>query len=318
LFFYKESDSIKLISDRDTTFCYEMIKEKLYLRVVQRRARSSHCYPIEVFSCPMVVFFDSETTYKQLYIKLWELCKRFLSNNNTDDNKKKKTSSSSTSESTEKNNLLAKSIDWDSVELDFKNLPFYISMVSGGIYCKLAGCNKMNCNGCNIEPSDTRVMFTKEDNGNTLAITWSANSIKTMWSKLGFTSSVKIHPSVEELKEKSSECTLMDCIDLFTKNEQLGPEDPWYCPRCEEQQQAYKKFDLWKLPNILVIQIKRFSSNRYQKLSMNVTFPVDILDISQYVINDQEKKVSILYMLYRIISDLWVEDTIPLSVRMMV
>jgi ubiquitin carboxyl-terminal hydrolase 4/11/15 len=141
-------------------------------------------------------------------------------------------------------------------------------------------------------------MFTNKDNGNSLAITWSEKSIKTMWSRLGLTSSVKIHPSVEELKEKSSECTLMDCIDLFTKNEQLGPEDPWYCPRCEEQQQAYKKFDLWKLPNILVIQIKRFSSNRYQKLSMNVTFPVDILDISQYVINDQEKKS--VYSLYAV------------------
>jgi len=150
-----------------------------------------------------------------------------------------------------------------------------------------------------MEPSDTKVIHTDKDNGNTLAITWSENAIKTMWSKLGLNAAIKIHPSVEEAKAKNSECSLMDCIDLFTKNEQLGREDPWYCPKCKEHQQAYKKFDLWKLPNILVIHLKRFSSNRYrEKLSMNVKFPIDNLDISEYVINDQEKKA--VYSLYAV------------------
>ena len=36
-----------------------------------------------------------------------------------------------------------------------------------------------------------------------------------------------------------------------------------YCPSCKKHQQATKKFDLWKLPKILVIHLKRFSYNRW-------------------------------------------------------
>jgi len=181
-------------------------------------------------------------------------------------------------------------IDWSTVELDLNNLPFYISLVSGGIYCKHPDCKKKDCSGCKIDPSDDPVMFTDKENGNTLAITWTQEAIKTMWAKISPNASVILHSSVEEYKTKGSECSLHDCLKLFTKNEQLGPDDPWYCPKCKEHQQAFKKFDLWKLPDILVIQLKRFSANRYrEKLSMNVTFPLENLDLSEFVINDQEK-----------------------------
>ena len=56
--------------------------------------------------------------------------------------------------------------------------------------------------------------------------------------------------------------TLYNCLDLFTVKEQLGRDDAWYCPNCKEFVQATKKFDLWKLPCILVIHLKRFSYNR--------------------------------------------------------
>ena len=35
-----------------------------------------------------------------------------------------------------------------------------------------------------------------------------------------------------------------------------------FCPGCKEFVQASKKFDLWKLPEILVIHLKRFSYDR--------------------------------------------------------
>lgn len=56
---------------------------------------------------------------------------------------------------------------------------------------------------------------------------------------------------------------------------------PWsfllrYCPTCKKHQQATKKFDLWSLPKILVVHLKRFSYNRYwrDKLDTVVEFPV--------------------------------------------
>lgn len=71
--------------------------------------------------------------------------------------------------------------------------------------------------------------------------------------------------------------SLYDCFELFTKEEKLGSSDPWYCPKCKKHQQATKKFDLWKLPNILVIHLKRFGYSRIfrEKLDITVDFPVE-------------------------------------------
>lgn len=49
-----------------------------------------------------------------------------------------------------------------------------------------------------------------------------------------------------------------------------------YCPNCKKHQQATKKFDLWSLPKILVVHLKRFSYSRYwrDKLDTVVEFPI--------------------------------------------
>ena len=61
-----------------------------------------------------------------------------------------------------------------------------------------------------------------------------------------------------------------------------------YCPSCQKPQQATKKFDLWSLPSILVISLKRFSFNRYwrDKLDTHVDFPTRGLDMKPYIINN--------------------------------
>ena len=61
-----------------------------------------------------------------------------------------------------------------------------------------------------------------------------------------------------------------------------------YCPSCQKPQQATKKFDLWSLPSILVVSLKRFSFNRYwrDKLDTHVDFPTRGLDMKPYIINN--------------------------------
>ncbi|KAG8128368.1 hypothetical protein E2320_015218 [Naja naja] len=58
-----------------------------------------------------------------------------------------------------------------------------------------------------------------------------------------------------------------------------------YCPNCKKHQQATKKFDLWSLPRILVVHLKRFSYNRYwrDKLDTVVDFPIRDLNMSEFV-----------------------------------
>lgn len=85
--------------------------------------------------------------------------------------------------------------------------------------------------------------------------------------------------------------TLDECLDLFVTNEKLGSDDAWYCPKCKEFQQATKKFDLWSVPKVLIIHLKRFHYSRYRrdKIETLVDFPVEDLDISKIVINKNEQ-----------------------------
>uniref|UniRef100_A0A4W5KL12 Ubiquitin carboxyl-terminal hydrolase n=1 Tax=Hucho hucho TaxID=62062 RepID=A0A4W5KL12_9TELE len=84
------------------------------------------------------------------------------------------------------------------------------------------------------------------------------------------------HESMEYKPQKKAAFKLKDCIELFTTKEKLGAEDPWYCPNCKEHQQATKKLDLWSLPPVLVVHLKRFSYSRYMrdKLDSLVDFPL--------------------------------------------
>ncbi|KAL6559087.1 hypothetical protein OROHE_006456 [Orobanche hederae] len=74
-----------------------------------------------------------------------------------------------------------------------------------------------------------------------------------------------------------------------------------YCPNCKGHRQASKKLDLWRLPEILVIHLKRFSYTRFfkNKLETFVDFPIDEFDLSNFV---TQKKINVChrYMLYAV------------------
>lgn len=99
-----------------------------------------------------------------------------------------------------------------------------------------------------------------------------------------------VHESVtapeEQLKKTVS---LQDCFEIFSAEEKLGPEDQVYCSGCKEFRQSTKKMDIWRLPPILVIHLKRFSyKNRYyrEKLDTLVEFPLTDLDLTNQQLAD--------------------------------
>ena len=75
-----------------------------------------------------------------------------------------------------------------------------------------------------------------------------------------------------------------------------------YCPNCKEHREASKKLDLWRLPEILVIHLKRFSYSRYfkNKLDTFVSFPIQKLDMGKYAKNGDASDVPYVYELYAI------------------
>jgi ubiquitin carboxyl-terminal hydrolase 4/11/15 len=81
--------------------------------------------------------------------------------------------------------------------------------------------------------------------------------------------------------------TLNDCLDLLVKDEVLRESEAWYCSNCKARKCASKKFDLWKLPNVLIVHLKRFDFNSgyREKLETLVEFPLEGLDLSHWCID---------------------------------
>lgn len=78
-------------------------------------------------------------------------------------------------------------------------------------------------------------------------------------------------------------------VQAFLQPEQLDTTETWYCGRCKEHVQAQKKLDLWSLPELLVVHLKRFSYSRHSrdKLDAPVDFPLSDLDLSSFVLREQ-------------------------------
>lgn len=81
-------------------------------------------------------------------------------------------------------------------------------------------------------------------------------------------------------------CTLDECFQLYTKEEQLAPDDAWKCPHCKQLQQGMVKMSLWTLPDILILHLKRFRQvgERRNKLTTQVHFPLSGLDMAPHMV----------------------------------
>jgi hypothetical protein len=95
--------------------------------------------------------------------------------------------------------------------------------------------------------------------------------------------------------------SLEECLSLFTSEEILDEDNSWYCSHCKTHRQANKMIQLWKLPKVLIIGLKRFETTtainpmrQYgmeggagaglgrEKISTFVDFPINGLNVSAY------------------------------------
>lgn len=76
------------------------------------------------------------------------------------------------------------------------------------------------------------------------------------------------------------------CLKLFTEEEQLREGEEWYCKNCKEHKRAFKHMQIWKLPSVLLLHLKRFHYTRFfrDKVCDLVHFPTKGLDLSNYVL----------------------------------
>ncbi|XP_062930391.1 ubiquitin carboxyl-terminal hydrolase 43a [Mobula hypostoma] len=100
----------------------------------------------------------------------------------------------------------------------------------------------------------------------------------------------------QQAHQQAHSCTLAECFELYTKEEQLAPDDAWRCPHCKNLQQGMVKLNLWTLPDILIIHLKRFRQvgERRTKLSTLVKFPLIGIDMAPHVVKRNQSTKNFL------------------------
>ncbi len=103
----------------------------------------------------------------------------------------------------------------------------------------------------------------------------------------------------KNLITKQEEISIYDCLDLLRTEERLEKENAWYCSGCKKHQEAFKKMELYKVPNYIIVQFKRFKikttnvvigmiSNR--KNDVFIDYPLEGLNLSEYIVGDDKNQ----------------------------
>ncbi|KAG6617426.1 Ubiquitin-specific protease [Phytophthora cinnamomi] len=123
----------------------------------------------------------------------------------------------------------------------------------------------------------------------TVAIDWDIRTLKEEYdpiqaSKMDFDASVQQHQ-----RQDNQPLNLAHCMAMFTAKETI-PEA--YCGHCKTLRPATKKMDLWRLPPLLVIHLKRFCFTQVsrRKLHHLVDFPLKGLQFDDFVARKREAR----------------------------
>jgi ubiquitin carboxyl-terminal hydrolase 8 len=76
---------------------------------------------------------------------------------------------------------------------------------------------------------------------------------------------------------------LYDCLDIYTKHEVLEGDNAWFNEKTGKKEDIKKQIAFWNFPKILVITLKRFSPDGQQKINSLIEFPLENLNLSNYV-----------------------------------
>ena len=182
-----------------------------------------------------------------------------------------------------------------------REYPFVISIVSyTGTSC---GVCKSGCSGCQVMCKKKPIYWedcVRYGKVACMSVDWCVDCAKRLGVDFGQLGCVAVHDSCLEVRESLNKAiSLDDCMRLFSAEEHLGKDDLWYCPRCKKHRLASKKMDIWKLPEILVVHLKRFqyTATRREKLNVNVGFRTK-WNLKPFVLEGSEDGSGMEYEMY--------------------
>uniref|UniRef100_M4BGP8 Ubiquitin carboxyl-terminal hydrolase n=1 Tax=Hyaloperonospora arabidopsidis (strain Emoy2) TaxID=559515 RepID=M4BGP8_HYAAE len=139
--------------------------------------------------------------------------------------------------------------------------------------------------------------------------------VTVAWSSSMLSSPASPRPDVEQVTNHESMCaqaseprlhegiSLDDCFQNFVKLETLDQANLWYCSKCKEHRQAHKTMEMWRLPDVLVLSLKRFEYRNEvlrDKLDVFVDFPLEGLDMSRYSLEKSSDPDHLIYDLFAV------------------
>lgn len=107
-----------------------------------------------------------------------------------------------------------------------------------------------------------------------------------------------ISPPRSSPRSSGKPATLIECFDLFTASELVNGENAWYNEHTGEKEDIRKRITFWNFPNVISITLKRFSGDGQSKIKDLIDFPIDTLDLSNYV--SGYHPASFVYELYAV------------------
>jgi hypothetical protein len=162
------------------------------------------------------------------------------------------------------------------------------------------GITPVICQGC--------ALFSSTGDGSELVTLSEGESFSVDWNYFSFLENVDpsaschiaVHSSVNDLCDTgTSAFSLGTCLDKFMEEEHM---DDFTCPKCRGEPRTSaagldsdtipfkslgntKTMAIWRLPPILIIQLKRFKFDRYarRKLNHRIAFPLTKLNMSDYL-----------------------------------
>lgn len=169
------------------------------------------------------------------------------------------------------------------------------------------------CSGCEIEKPITLKRPVKIESPLQIAIVWTKRGSK-LFKHEDYSDPERDETAPDEgvgaegrwKKKAEPPVKLEACLDLFEKEETLDEMNQWYCPHCKDFKCAQKQMDIWKIPEICIVHLKRFSSFGgvlSQKNDRSVLYPLEI-DFKKWVLNERDSPKDCKYQLCGVVQHL--------------
>jgi len=302
---FERRDTLSHINDSDSIYAYELpistddtrdselIIVPVYLRINRYQPVNSYSYGSHsLFGTPMLVTMPrNRITYKDLYQIMYRALRRLMKQPPEEDcseevEKPEEVNGASSEDDEEKIKDDGNSRESDKDDVEMKTPEQESRSKANKDLFTIKSVNSYGTADLDTfydDDSDLKITSRMY-----LALDWEPSAKKYHYNE-DAAEDTENHPSIKEKPPKKTAIQLQDCLELFLTREKLGAEDPWYCPCCKTHRQAFKKFDLWGLPPVLVIHLKRFSFNRRwrDKIDSLVEFPLRDLSLTPYVIDKE-------------------------------